>query len=272
MSQKKKAVAIILAVFFGAMGAHRFYLGQVGRGILYFILWFISWMFGFIDAIIIASMSQDEFDRKYNPYLFSRVDELNAPPQRFKNFNSKQPIIRKDEYQQVQDNVQQIYREIIQLIEKSKDYDNDIVKDIKSMLDNYTNRINLLVERDKKLKSVESSFSIDTVDKTITSLQRKLTETTNQYLKDEYQTSISKYIKHKSSFQDLKDQREVVRLRINSAIMSLKQIKIDLIKMESMASLEQREQFFKTFEDKSNDLSNYLEFLEKSYQDTDFSA
>lgn len=269
MSIKRKSVAVILAFFFGSLGAHRFYLGQVGRGIIYLIFWFFTWLLGWIDAIMIASMSQDEFDRKYNPHLYSRDENVNAPPRRYKS-HGRSHVIQKDEYQQVQDNVKQIHKEIIQLIEKSKDYDNDIVKDIKSMLDNYTNRINQLVERDKKLRTVEHGFSIDTVDKTINALQRKMQATNNNYLKDEYQSSLSKYQKHRSSFQDLKDQREVVRLRINSAIMSLKQIKIDLIKMESMASLEQREQFFKTFEDKSNDLSNYLEFLEKSYQDTDY--
>ena len=60
-----RKMAIILAIFLGWLGAHRFYLGQIGWGIIYLI---ILWVFAplvviisLIDAIRYAFMSDDEF-------------------------------------------------------------------------------------------------------------------------------------------------------------------------------------------------------------------
>lgn len=66
---KDKNVAGILALFFGWIGIHRFYLGQVGWGILYLFLFFffgLSVLLGLIDAIAFFSMDQESFNHKYN--------------------------------------------------------------------------------------------------------------------------------------------------------------------------------------------------------------
>ncbi|MCU0346075.1 MAG: TM2 domain-containing protein, partial [Saprospiraceae bacterium] len=57
-----------MALFLGWVGIHRFYLGQVGRGILYAVFcWFpLIWIIAFIDAIMLFSMDNDVFDVKYN--------------------------------------------------------------------------------------------------------------------------------------------------------------------------------------------------------------
>lgn len=71
---KDKNAAGFLALFTGYLGVHRFYLGQVGMGIVYFLLMFtgISFILGLIDAISFFTMDQDRFDIKYNPQLFER--------------------------------------------------------------------------------------------------------------------------------------------------------------------------------------------------------
>jgi TM2 domain-containing membrane protein YozV len=65
---KNKTTAGIFALFLGWAGIHRFYLGQVGLGILYFFLMFIgvSFVLGLIDAIVLLTMDEAEFNRKYN--------------------------------------------------------------------------------------------------------------------------------------------------------------------------------------------------------------
>ena len=74
---KDKNIAGILALFFGWMGVHRFYLGQVGLGILYAVFFWISWVFAIVDAIAFLSMDTDEFNIKYNKKYFkaSRRDQ-----------------------------------------------------------------------------------------------------------------------------------------------------------------------------------------------------
>lgn len=62
ISKKNKIVALLLCIFLGYFGAHKFYVGKVGMGILYlFTMGFfgIGW---FIDVILIAIGSfKDEF-------------------------------------------------------------------------------------------------------------------------------------------------------------------------------------------------------------------
>lgn len=65
---KDKNTAAILAFFFGWMGAHKFYLGQTGAGLVYlvFSLTTIPLFLSFIEFIILALMDRDEFNRRFN--------------------------------------------------------------------------------------------------------------------------------------------------------------------------------------------------------------
>ena len=65
---KDKITAILLAFFLGGLGAHQFYLDNIGRGIIYFLFsWtFIPALIATIDIIIIATMSDYSFNVKYN--------------------------------------------------------------------------------------------------------------------------------------------------------------------------------------------------------------
>lgn len=86
---KRKLVAVILALFAGSVGAHRFYLRQPELGIAYIALfvWFgrffgfsVSTLLGWYDAYKFMIMDDSEFDRRYNSHYFRdrygrRIDE-----------------------------------------------------------------------------------------------------------------------------------------------------------------------------------------------------
>lgn len=61
----KRKVAIFLAVFLGWAGVHRFYVGQLGWGLMYLVLFYLfaplSVLLGWIDAIRYLLMSDEEF-------------------------------------------------------------------------------------------------------------------------------------------------------------------------------------------------------------------
>lgn len=60
-----RKIAIVLAIFLGWLGAHRFYLGQIGWGIVYLIIFYLfaplAIVLGFIDAIRYMFMGDEEF-------------------------------------------------------------------------------------------------------------------------------------------------------------------------------------------------------------------
>ena len=71
---KNKTLAGLLALLLGTFGIHRFYLNDIGGGIFYVFLFFItskllfpvSTILGFIEAVRFFNMSNAEFDEKYN--------------------------------------------------------------------------------------------------------------------------------------------------------------------------------------------------------------
>jgi len=66
--KKNKWVAFFLALFLGGFGVHKFYLKQTGLGILYLLFcWtYVPAFLGLIEAISLASYTQDNFNKKFN--------------------------------------------------------------------------------------------------------------------------------------------------------------------------------------------------------------
>lgn len=64
-SQRK--IAVVLAIFLGWLGAHRFYLGQIGWGVVYLVLFYLFTplviVLSLIDAVRYLFMSDDDFPR-----------------------------------------------------------------------------------------------------------------------------------------------------------------------------------------------------------------
>jgi len=65
--EKDRIAAAVLGVFLGGLGVHKFYLGDVGRGILYLCF---SWtllpsLIGLVEGIIYLTKSDAEFQAQY---------------------------------------------------------------------------------------------------------------------------------------------------------------------------------------------------------------
>ena len=64
---KNKIAAALFAFFLGGFGAHKFYLGKTGLGIVYLLLFwtFIPAIIAFVDFILLLTMSDETFNEKY---------------------------------------------------------------------------------------------------------------------------------------------------------------------------------------------------------------
>lgn len=65
--EKNYVLTIVLALFLGGIGVHRFYLGQITSGVLMLIFFwtFIPAIIAFIDVIRYLVMGEAEFQRRY---------------------------------------------------------------------------------------------------------------------------------------------------------------------------------------------------------------
>jgi TM2 domain len=67
VGEKSKIAAFLLAWFLGGFGAHKFYLGRTGWGILYLVFFWtlIPSIAAFVEGIIYLTMSDEAFAAKY---------------------------------------------------------------------------------------------------------------------------------------------------------------------------------------------------------------
>lgn len=72
--KKSKSTALLLSLFFGTVGAHKFYMGSWGWGIVYVVLTltiFLIWIplvLSVIEDVRLIMMSDDEFQRKASEF------------------------------------------------------------------------------------------------------------------------------------------------------------------------------------------------------------
>jgi ribosomal protein L40E len=66
-SEHNKTTAALLALFLGGLGAHKFYLGRTGMGLIYLVFcWtLVPALISLVEGIQFLSMSESEFTMKY---------------------------------------------------------------------------------------------------------------------------------------------------------------------------------------------------------------
>ncbi len=72
---RDKNIAALMAFFVGGLGAHRFYLGQPGLGMLYLVFCWtpIPWVLGLLEFTWLALMDPHVFQQRFNGmYLLSQ--------------------------------------------------------------------------------------------------------------------------------------------------------------------------------------------------------
>jgi TM2 domain-containing membrane protein YozV len=79
---KDKTTAGVLALLLGGIGAHKFYLGQTGAGIVYLLFcWtLIPGIVGLIEGISLLTMNQALFDARHNGVMLAAPGYMAALP------------------------------------------------------------------------------------------------------------------------------------------------------------------------------------------------
>lgn len=107
---KNKTTAGLLALFLGGIGIHKFYLNQTTAGILYLLF---SWtcipaILAFIDCIILFTMPDDEFNKKYNstnaPKNTQSIQDNTQTLLEYKNLLD-QNVISQDEFNYIKEKI-----------------------------------------------------------------------------------------------------------------------------------------------------------------------
>jgi TM2 domain-containing membrane protein YozV len=66
-ADRNKMIAALLAIILGTIGAHKFYLGRIGWGVIYLLFcWsFVPTVLGIIEGVVYLGMTDQDFQAKY---------------------------------------------------------------------------------------------------------------------------------------------------------------------------------------------------------------
>ncbi len=138
--------------------------------------------------------------------------------------------------------------------------------DFEPMLDNYVNQIRELSRRDSEIDQIIQSIPVGELDRDLLQLERKAEDASTQAMREEYEHSAQQIRRQQRSVQDLRQQRERLSLRLGSALNSLKQLQLDLARMQTAAP-DEDDTATRLLRDKSDELTQYLEDLREGYRE-----
>lgn len=140
---KNRTTAGIFALLLGGLGIHKFYLGKVGVGIIYLIFcWtFIPAIVGFIEGIIYLTMSDGNFDLKYNGIVTQ------------KNINSQSVPDTSKKYAANNDRIKELYQKMEVEIKTEKEMLNADYTAGKLTREEFQEKLKHWNEEEAKLKS-----------------------------------------------------------------------------------------------------------------------
>lgn len=163
---------------------------------------------------------------------------------------------------------EQLKQQIVKQIEGFGKRSQPLGDDFLPLLDNYVNQIRELSDKNADLAEIMSGIPMSSLERDLKELERKRDQADSDRVRDEYERSIQQIRDQKRSFLELQNEKEMLGLRVQSALNALKQMQIDLARMRSLSPKEEQ-QSLSTLREKSQDLSLYLEDLRKGYEELD---
>lgn len=135
--------------------------------------------------------------------------------------------------------------------------------DLAPALDQYLGQVRLLAQSANEIDRLVESIPMADLAKDKAALVAK-EESASAGLKAEYEKSIEEIDKQESSYRELKEQSEVVRLRLGSSVNQLKQMRLDIARVQTSPGVEGAAGI-EALRLRTDELSRYLEDLRAGY-------
>ncbi len=139
-------------------------------------------------------------------------------------------------------------------------------EDIRPSLERYMGQVRLLAQSANEIDRLIEAIPMEELQKDKATLASKALASESSTLKAEYQSSIAEIEKQEYSFRELKDQSEVIRLRLGSSVNQLKQMRLDMARLKASGA-EEVDAGFSQIRTKADELSHYLDDLRAGYEE-----
>ena len=135
--------------------------------------------------------------------------------------------------------------------------------DLAPTLDQYLGQVRLLAQSANEIDRLVESIPMADLSKDRAALVAK-EGAASESLKAEYRKSIEEIDKQEKSFTELKEQSEVVRLRLGSSVNQLKQMRLDIARVQASPA-PRAAAGIEALKRRTDELSRYLEDLRAGY-------
>jgi len=139
--------------------------------------------------------------------------------------------------------------------------------DIIIMVDDFIEHATELMKKEKEIDKILLSFNMAQVEKRIDELNQKIRKTSKPELNKEYAQTKEKYFNQRKIYKDFTDKKKVIRLRLESNLMSLKQIKYDLINIDYSVEEKEPHFLFEKVDEISKEMDTHLNIMEETYNE-----
>ena len=137
-----------------------------------------------------------------------------------------------------------------------------------NILHTYLEQVKLLSAQVEEIDSIMQEIPKAEIEADRKNLEQKIATASSEQLQREYQRSIEEIDQHLEAYHKLEEQREVIDLRIHSAINTLKKLRIDIARINSVTQVQTMPHFDEV-KRQSEELSHYIQDLAGGYEEVD---
>ena len=138
--------------------------------------------------------------------------------------------------------------------------------DATKILHTYLEQVKLLSSQVEEIDTIMHEIPKAEIEADRRDLEAKLNSAASDQLKQGYRRSIEEIDQHIAAYHKLEEQRELLDLRIRSAINTLKKLRLDIARINSISQVQSMPHFDEV-KKQSEELSEYIQDLAGGYQE-----
>jgi class 3 adenylate cyclase len=144
---------------------------------------------------------------------------------------------------------------------------NPLDEDLEPSLEGFVSQVRLLAQSANEIDRIVGAIPMGDLAADKAELVRKSEAASSASLKDEYKRSIDEIEKQEQSYDELKNQSEVIKLRLSSAVNQLKQMRIDVARLKAAGDESGGSGGVVELKRRTDELATYLQDLRKGYDE-----
>lgn len=156
---------------------------------------------------------------------------------------------------------------IISRLEKLADVQ-QLPEESEQILNTYLEQVKILSAQAREIDLILREIPRDELAADREKLEAKIGSALSDQLRKEYRQSLEEIDQHEQAYRELEEQREVIGLRIRSAINNLKKLRLDVARINSIAQIGSLTNFGE-IKRQSRELSDYIHDLADGYREAE---